>query len=205
MGRAAQRRFHDTIKTIHTYLGLFVFLQLIVFGTAGLVATFSTPEAREPATTSVREVPFTVPAGRTEKEIADAVHAELDLSLTGPIPQWALRHDSTGRLLLDFSTVNGVHRVTVEPDRSQLRLVTERVGFWHFLSRMHSSLRVYDRSGDWRMEAWTAYVEIAIWSFLLMAASGLYLWLSARARYRPALVAIMAGSAAFLILYFATR
>lgn len=206
--RRARRpgRTHDLIKTLHTYLGLFNFSHLIVFGIAGLVATFSPPvEQRQPASASVRHVPFSVPAGLSDKEVADAVHAKLELPLTGPIPEWALRHDAEGRLQLDFYTVNGRHRVTVLDGPSRLRVVTERTGLWLFLSHLHATLRVYDRSGDWRMAAWTWYVEIALWSLLLMALSGLYLWLSSRPRYLPALLAVLGGSGVFLLLYFLTR
>jgi hypothetical protein len=106
-------------------------------------------------------------------------------------------------LQLTIGSINGTHRVTVAPDR--LRVVTERTSIGNFVSQMHASLRVHDRTGDWRTAAWAWYLEVALWSLLLMVASGVYLWLSARPRHLPAVLALGVGSAAFLILYFVTR
>lgn len=199
-------RTHDLIKTLHTYLGLFNFTHLIVFGIAGLVATLSPPpEDRQPASVSVQEVSFNIPPGLSDKEIADAVYTELGLPLTGPIPEWAIRRNEDNNLLLNFYTANGPYRVTVFEDLERLRIVREKNGFWQFVSNLHSTLRVHDRSGDWRLVAWTWYIEIALWSFLLMAVSGLYLWVSSRPGYLPSLVAILCGGSIFLLLYFITR
>jgi hypothetical protein len=90
-------------------------------------------------------------------------------------------------------------------DEDQLRIETLRNGFWRYVSNLHATLRVHDHSGDWRVGLWTWYVELALWSLILMALSGLYLWLSSRPRLLPALWLLLGGSALFIFLYMITR
>jgi hypothetical protein len=201
-----RRRVQALVKDLHTYLGLLNFSHLIVFGIAGLVATFSPPPGeRQPEPGPVRHVAFTARPDWTDKEVADAVYEALRLPLTGPVPEWAIRRDAEGRLLLNFHTVNGPFRVTVLESEGRLRIETLRNGFWRYVSNLHATLRVHDHSGDWRVGLWTWYVEVALWSLIAMALSGLYLWLSSRPRFRTAFWLLLGGSALFIVLYVLTR
>jgi len=60
------------IKKLHTYIGLLNFCNILVFGIAGLAATFHWGEERKPAFIApVRYESFTAPPGLTDKQIAD--------------------------------------------------------------------------------------------------------------------------------------
>lgn len=187
------------------YLGLLNFSNLLVFGVAGLVATVSPdPESRPPLPSEVRFADFAAPPGLPDKEVADRVYEALRLPLSGPVPEWAIRRDGEGRLLLNFYTVNGPHRVTVLPEEDRLRIETRRNGFWRYLSNLHATTLRESRD-DWRIRLWTYNIELAIWSLIAMVVSGLYLWLASRPRYRLAVNAFFAGNGAFLLLYVLTR
>ena len=104
--RNQSRQVHRFVKAAHTYLGLLNFSHLIVFGIAGLVATFPACEAGQPSLTTVRHEPLPLPAGLSDEEVADLVYRTLDLPLSGPLPGWALRHDA-GRASLTGRCIGG--------------------------------------------------------------------------------------------------
>lgn len=140
--------------------------------------------------------------GATDKAIADSIFRVLEPALSRSPPEWALRHDDAGRLLVDFHSPDGVRRVTVEEDG--LRVVTERTGLGTFLNRLHAMTGAYTPD-DWRLDAWSLDIRFAMWALIGMALSGLYLWLATRPRLRFALAAAAGGNALFVILYILTR
>ncbi len=193
------------IKKLHMYFGLLNFSILLVFGIAGLTATFeAAPDNRVPPAVSVRFENYTAPAGMNDKEVADDVYRVLKPALANPVPKFAIRRDADNNLAFAFFNVNGQQRVTVLERENRLRIETLRVSPWHFLDRLHSTT-MNARSTDRRIQLWGYYNEFAIWSLLGMPLSGLYLWLSSRPGYRPAQLVFLAGSAFFIALYVVTR
>ena len=187
------------------YLGLLNLSNLVVFGIAGLHATFEpAPEEREPRVEREWEVAFAAPPGLTDKQVADLVHAELDLPLTGPVPEWAVRRDPDGVLRLNFHTPSGPHRVRVAEAEGRLHVETVRNGLGRYLSNLHATVPRY-AGPDWRIRLWSYNVEFSLWSLLAMAVSGLYLWLATRPRNRAAVNSLAGGSAVFVLLYLLTR
>lgn len=201
--RRFSQRSYRWVKKLHMYTGLLTFTHFVIYGVAGLVVTFlPAPEARVPSASEVREIPFDAPTGASDKAVADSVFRLLRPPLSRPAPEWALRHDDAGRLLVNFHSPNGVRRVTVE--EGALRVVAERTGFGTFLNLLHATTGAYT-ADDWRLNAWAAYNRFAMWALIGMALSGLYLWLATRPRLRFALAAAVAGNAVFVLLYVLTR
>ncbi len=193
------------IKKLHMYFGLLNFSILLVFGIAGLTATFeSAPDNRVPPAVSVRFENYTAPAGMNDKEVTDDVYRMLKPALTNPVPKFAIQRDADNNLAFAFFSVNGQQRVTVLEKENRLRIETLRISSWHFLDRLHSTT-INARSADLRIQLWGYYNEFAIWSLIGMPLSGLYLWLSSRPGYRPAQLVFLAGTAFFLALYVVTR
>lgn len=204
--KRARRSLYGLVKKLHMYAGLLSFSNFVAYGIAGLVATFSPPPEQRRLAGETRYVPFTVPAGLTDKALADSIYRLLDPPLAGPIPEWAIRRDDAGHLLLNFYTVNGPHRVTVLEEENRLRVETMRNSVWRFLSNVHATtVRDAERVPDWRLKLWAYHNEIALWALSFMALSGVYLWLATRPRLRFALAAFLGGSGAFLLLYGLTR
>ena len=191
------------VKKIHIYLGLLNFSNLIVFGVAGLGATFHGPPPRKMASEQVRVESFVPVPGSTDRQLADQVFARLRLPLADPVPDWALHRDAAGDLPLEFWTVNGTCRVLVQPREGRLRVEILRNSLPMFLDDMHTMTEV--NQSDWRMRIWTWYNHFAMWSLLTMAISGVYLWLASRARYRIAQYCFAGGAAIFVLLYAMAR
>lgn len=195
----------ELIKTIHMYVGLLNFTILIVFGIAGLSATFEAETLMQQKTPpDVRYEAFTPRANASDKETADAVFQTLQLPLTTPVPLFAIRRNPQHELALDFYTVSAIHRVTVLEKENRMRIESRRNNVWRYLNNMHAFTKS-NRNPDLRLRLWGWYTELSIWSLIGMSVSGVYLWLASRPNFRWAQISFAAGSLLFIILYVVTR
>jgi hypothetical protein len=191
------------ILKIHTYAGLATFVNLMIYGIVGIAAAFEPPpDAPEPAPV-VREIAFTAPPNESDREVAGHVVKLLGLTLATPVQSFAIQHDRDGALVLDFRHANGRHRVTF-PRPGQLRVEITRRPLDRYLSSLHVTSAAF-HIGDWRMQAWAYYNEFALWSLIVMIATGVYLWLSRRARHRWAMASLATGVTLFAVMWVWTR
>ena len=196
---------HKILKKVHMYAGLLSFTALIVYGVAGLYSTSQPPWSERPyPETTIREVPFDFPGDLNDKEMADAIYCALDMPLTGPLYEWAIRRDDDQNLFLNFYTINGFRKVTALESEGLLRVEAAHTHLAEFVNGAHSTTLQW-ASPRPLVQAWAWYNELAIWSLILMAASGVVLWLLTRPRYGPGLAAFAIGNGIFLALYFLTR
>ena len=193
----------DLIRKIHIYAGLLVFSQFVVYGIAGLSATVH-GFARSDTPRSVEHIPFRVPPSSTDKQVAALVYDKLRFPLTRPMPDWFLRHTPDNHLLLDFYNINGIYRVTVLENEGMLRVENIRNGTWLFLEDIHAATPA-DEEAPPVVQAWAVWNEAAMWTLLLFCASGAWLWLVTRRRYRWAWVSFAAGSASLAVLRVVLR
>ena len=190
------------IKKIHTYAGLLTFVNLAVYGIVGLSALYLLRPHTQPPAVSYQN--FTVEPNLTDRQVAERVCAEMNLSLATPVSSFAIQHDAANNLFLDFRHANGRHQVTVLEKEGRMRIEASRNSLWLYLYILHETTAEF-HSGDWRMQLWADYNEFAMWCLLLMIVSGLALFLTARARSRLAQISLAAGCCAFAALYFWTR
>jgi len=85
-----------------------------------------------------------------------------------------------------------------------LRVETRRNSIWRFFDNAHATT-LQETTVDWAPNAWAWYIEISIWSLLLMALTGLWLGISSRWNYWWTKASFAAGTAAFFILYAVVR
>src|SRR6266436_2672989 len=105
---------YSLFRKLHMYAGLLNLSILLIFGVAGLSATFEPgPGKGKPPDASVEFRDYTVPPGLDDKAAADKVYEFLRLPLTTPLPKYAIRRDSNNDLELDFYTPNGLRRAVV--------------------------------------------------------------------------------------------
>ena len=192
------------IRKLHIYAGLLVFTQLIIYGIAGLVATFQRGLERSKALSSVSYVPFTVPASSTDKQVADLVYRTLNLPLSRPVPDWFLQHTEDQHLLLDFYNLNGIRRVVVLEDQGRLRIENIHHSTWLFLADVHAATPA-DRQAPRLVRVWSFWNEAGIWILLGFCVSGAWLWMTSRPRFYWAWAALACGVAAFGVLWSVFR
>jgi hypothetical protein len=197
--------FLPLVKKLHMYAGLFTFTALIVYGLSGLIdSSLPAWSQRKAPPTTEQYVLFTTPTGVSDKELGNLVYAELDLPLTGPPADYALRRDADQNLVVSFYTPNGVRTVTVLEAQGQLRIVRARAGMASFITGMHGAL-VRSAAPRFLNRAWAYYNEAGLWALGFMALSGLVLWLASRSRLIWSQAVFVAGNASFLLLYWLMR
>jgi len=169
------------LAKIHTCAGLLTFVNLAIFGAAGVGAAL---EPRSPrAAPQTEEWAFRPEAGLTERQIAERAVERLHLPLATPVHDFAIQHDAAGRLVLDFYHANGRNRATFLAAEGRLRVEVWRASLWKYLGTLHVTTGVF-RSGDSRMQFWAWYNEFAMWCLLALMASGVAIWLRTRPRRR---------------------
>lgn len=190
------------LRKVHTYAGLLTFINLAIYGTVGLSAAYLLRP--HPGTPAVSYRNFAVQPNLTDRQVAEQVCSLLNLSLATPVNSFAIQHDEANNLLLDFRHANGRHRVTVLEKEGRIRIEATRNSLWLYLYTLHETTAAF-HSGDWRMQLWADYNEFAMWSLLLMIASGFAMFLASRTRSRLAQISLAAGCCVFTALYFWTR
>jgi hypothetical protein len=187
------------------YAGLFTFTALVVYGLSGLIdsALPAWSERQSPPTTE-QFMLFAAPTGVSDKQLADIVYAELDLPLSGPAAEYALRRDAGQNLVIDFYTPNGVRTVTVLEQLGQLKIVRAKSGLASFITGMHGAVLRY-AAPRFLSLAWAYYNEAGLWALGFMALSGLVLWLGSHSRLIWARAVFAAGNGAFVLLYWLMR
>jgi hypothetical protein len=193
------------ITKIHTYAGLLTFVNLMVYGIVGIAAAFEPPPGAPGPAAEVREAAFTMEPNLTDREVADKAARQLGLWLALPVQNFAIQHDNAGRLVLNFQHANGRDRVTFPEGSGRLRLEhTRNPLLGGYLAGLHTASAAF-HVWDWRMQLWGYYNEFAMWCLMLMTGTGVYMWLSKRARHRWALASFLSGTGLFLAMYWWTR
>ncbi len=188
------------IKRLHIYVGLLNSTILVVFSIVGLAVTFvpRRPAESLPAA-DVRYVPFEVPGDLDDLQLARRIQEALHLPLTRPPAKFNLRRGEDGLLRVRLPTPSKLHTVTVLETENRLRIETRPFDVWHYLVRLHT-ITPAGRLPDWRLRAWSWYVEFALWSLIFMAVTGIWLWLVSRPRLGWAHASFAAGTAAFVLV-----
>ncbi len=194
---------HIVLK-VHIYAGLFTFGQLVIYGVAGVSAALQPGLDRPKSAHVVRYVPFTPAPSATDKEVAAAVYAVVAPPLSRPVPDWFLRRTADNDLLLDFYNINGIWRVVVLEREHRLRIEQIRNDLWLFSSDVHAAT-IGDDEAPRIIRVWALYNELAMWCLLAFCGSGLYLWLSVRARGVWAWACLAGGTFSFVALWLSFR
>ena len=191
------------VLKLHIYAGLLVFAQLVVYGIAGLAATFE-ERPRPKTVVASREVAYTVPPSTSDKDVADDVYRMLAMPLTRQMPLFAIKRDGHDDLQLDFYNINGIHRVTVLEREHKLRIDDVHNGMGTFLNDLHT-ITLNDREAPRLVHLWAYYNVFAMWCLLGFCVSGVYLWLTAQARSWWAWTCLAAGTGVMASLWIAFR
>jgi len=189
------------VLELHIYAGLLAFAQLLIYGVAGLAASVE-PRPRPKIIQASREVAYTPPASKTDKEVADDVYRALALPLTRPMPLFAIKRNEQNDLALDFYNINGIFRVTVLEREHKVRIDDVHNGPATFFNDLHT-VTLDDLEAPALVRVWGYYNAFAMWCLLGFCVSGVYLWLTAQARSIWAWSALAAGTAAFAAFWIA--
>ena len=184
------------------YTGLLNFTILCVFGLAGLVATAEAPDIFEVGTVPVvTTLPFRVPGSASDQQVGEIIREQLQPSHAA---KPTVHRDAQHRLVADFYSVNGLVRATLLESESQLRVETRRNSIWRFLDNAHATT-IQEEEAGWAIGAWAWYIELSIWSLMLMALTGIWLALTTRWPFWWTKASLVAGTLGFVIFYWVQK
>jgi hypothetical protein len=190
------------IKKIHMYAGLLNFTILCIFGLAGLVVTAEAPDIFQPGNKSVvSALPFTAPPSASDKEVGTLIAARYRPAKAGA-PN--VRRNAQHQLVADFYSVNGLVRMTLVEGAGQLQVETRRNSIWRFFDNAHATT-LQESVTHWAPNAWAWYIEISIWSLILMAVTGTWLGLTTRWNFWWTKASFAAGTVAFAVFYIVQK
>ena len=193
------------IRRLHMYAGLLAVSSLLVYSIVGIAAMMEEePAKRHKPQVDVSYKEFTVPPNLDDVAVARLIMESFAIPLANPIPDWAVKHDKDNNLVLDYYSVNGMTRVTVQEKEKKLKWEKTNVTFLAFLNRIHATT-IRAQVPDFRVRGWIYYNEFSIWAMLFMTISGLYLWLASRPGWQWAQAAFAGGLALFGGLYWMVR
>jgi len=193
------------VKKKHMYLGLLNYTILVIFGMVGLSTSFlPPPNERDRAEPEVRFVAYEAPVDLSNKALANNAYEALKLPLTQTPPDWSIRRDRDHNLRFSLPTMAKGHDIVVLEKESLLRVTTTTLDIWDYFFRLHE-LTLNHGAPDWRTWLWAVYVELSIWSLILMATSGVYLWLVSRPKLRWAQLSFVMGVISFVALWALSR
>ncbi|MEE2657392.1 MAG: PepSY domain-containing protein [Candidatus Latescibacterota bacterium] len=172
------------IKRIHMYTGLVNASTLIVFGLVGITASILPRSQDRPAPKAAVDFKHLhVPGDLDDHQLADHIQRELAIPLTSPTPNWTMHRDADNNLRFRLPTPARRYEITVYEANDRVRIRTQPFDTWQYFFELHTITP--PRTGDdWRLQTWAWYVEISSWSLILMALTGIYLWLVSRPGYR---------------------
>ena len=178
------------------YTGLLNFTILCVFGLAGLVATADAPDIFHAGTVPVvTSLPFRAPGSASDQQVGELIRDQLQPKHAGK-PN--VRRDARHQLVADFYSVNGLVRATLLEGESQLRVEIRRNSIWRFFDNAHATT-IQNAASDWAPAAWAWYIELSIWSLMLMALTGLWLGLTTRWPFWWTKASLVTGTVGFAI------
>jgi hypothetical protein len=190
------------IRKIHMYTGLLNFTIVCVFGLAGLVATAEAPDIFSAGTVPlVTTLPFSAPGTASEEEVGELIREQLRPAHAGK-PN--IRRDARHQLVADFYSVNGLVRATLLDSERRLQVETRRNSIWRFLDNAHATT-IQEFASDWTPNAWAWYIELSIWSLMLMALTGVWLGLAIRWQFWWTKASLAAGTLVFAIFYWVQK
>ncbi|MBM3739105.1 MAG: hypothetical protein FJW39_25300 [Acidobacteria bacterium] len=196
---------HQLLKKVHIYLSLICCTALLVYGIAGLWAFANVaPQDRKRLDPVTSTMSFTAPANATDEETARLIWSAIGEPITAPPPRQAVRRNQDGHLAFAVYSVNGQVQVVFDEGRRELRLRKLPNKLGGFFMALHE-MAARNNSPDPRNMVWKYYNEFAMFSLILMVATGIYLWLASRPGMFWAQVSFSVGTIGFLALFWAAR
>ncbi|MCU1325922.1 MAG: hypothetical protein JWN34_1292, partial [Bryobacterales bacterium] len=160
--------------------------------------TVEAPDIFQPGTKPVLStLPFAAPPSASDEEVGALIAARYRPAKAG---QPNVRRNARHQLVADFYSVNGLVRMTLLEGAGQLQVETLRNSIWRFFDNAHATT-LQESATHWAPKAWAWYIEISIWSLMLMALTGTWLGLTTRWNFWWTKASFAAGTVAFAVFY----
>ena len=92
-------------------------------------------------------------------------------------------------------------RATLVEKENRLIVETRRNSIWRFIDNAHATT-LSETSSSWAVSAWAWYIELSIWSLMLMALTGAWLGLTTRWPFWWTKASVAVATLGFAIFYW---
>jgi hypothetical protein len=186
------------------YSGLLTFMALVVWGITGIHAVFlPRPDAFQPPPISaVRDIPYQVNGDLDDQQLSRAIYQAIDVPLAGG--RYNVHRDAQSHLAFNVFTINGGREVTFLEAQGIVRVAHRQNSTWSYLSSMHTAFSRRHTLTPAAV-AWGLFNELAVYAFVFMTFSGVYMWLATRPRLRWAQWSLAGMGVLTLALWIAIR
>lgn len=179
-------KIYPVLRAVHFYAAALsgVFL-LLFFLTGFLIVRYSwyDHEEQEAITETVQK---DIPGNMTDRELANWVKSELEVE--GKI-DWINRRKD-GSLMVEIVTPRTFNMLTIKPESNEIVYETRAQTLFESLSVMH---RMHGYGGGFWYDVYLFFMDLASFSLLIFAVTGLYLWLKVIKRKWLGIVFLLLG------------
>lgn len=197
--------FQQLNRKIHTYTGLFFLLSFCLFAVSGFMLNhrWAIWEYWSERVETEHDISVTLPAEGSTLEIARSVLNQIDIA--GEIR--TLRMDSESSRLEINTTRPGLKtHVVLDTNTGSGTLTTTELNAWELLPSMHVMAGLHSnipekKNWGWT-QAWSLVMDLTAIAMLVLATSGVYMWIGLKTERRIGLLVLETGAAAFLIVFW---
>jgi len=177
-------RLTALIRQLHIYTGLQALIAVLVFGMAGLGATWTRHPSFDRPAARHWQLPLELGPEATPRELADHIWQRLAVPLSKPPGDWQLKPDAEGAIEFKLGTLNTETEVRIPRGARQAEIGQRPLSWLETFVDLHAvRLRPAEQT-FLPVRLWSYYIELSVWSLWFFLASGLYLWLAVKP-WRP--------------------
>jgi len=177
-------RLTALIRQLHIYTGLQALIAVVVFGLAGLGATWTHDPSYELPEARHWKLPLEVGPDATPRQLGDCVWKQLAVPLSTPPANWRLKPNAEGALEFKIGTLNTETEVRIARGAREAEISHRRLSWPELFVELHSARLRPAKDTFLPIRLWSFYIELSVWSLWFFLASGLYLWLAVKP-WRP--------------------
>ncbi len=190
-------------KKLHMYAGLLTFMAFVVWGVAGVAATFlPAPINRQPREPEVHYVEFKADGNANDQQVTNAMieASGLPFIQQGRKPN----RNPQGLLQVRYFHPNGTRLIVYEEKQARLRIEKVNSTLSGFMNTLHMQTLTHHNPGI-EAQLWGGYNVISMWAAIFMTLSGVYLWIASRPGLPWAQWTFGISTAAVVAMYFVLR
>ncbi len=197
--------FQQLNRKIHTYTGLFFLLSICLFATSGFMLNhrWAIWEYWSKRVVTEHDISVTLLDEDSNLDVARTVLRQLDID--GEIHFLKVDAES-GRFEIKTTRPGLKTRVVLDTATGEGTLTTTELNAWellpsmHLMSGLHSNLP--DKKNWGWTRAWSLIMDFTAVAMLVLAASGVYMWIGLKSERRVGLVVLESGALVFVIVFW---
>ena len=160
---------YDTVRKVHLYAGMALVAFVVMYFVTGYVLIHHEWFPRGEPNVTTWEESLTPAPGATPEEFSALLQKQFDLSGKRQPPQ----RKKDGSWEFEYFRPGVLHEATVNPAGDRVTIKRSDFGAAQTLVGFH---RLHGYGGGWLYDVWMVVFDLASFSMILFAVTGIYLW-----------------------------